>query len=72
MQFTTKDRDNDQYSVNCATSRHGAWWYKNCDTSNLNGLYRSGQSGDQGVVWDTFLNNHTSLKFAQMKLLNNQ
>ena len=69
MQFTTKDRDNDQYGGgNCATSRRGAWWYANCDTSNLNGMYRSGQSGHQGVVWDTFLNKEFSLKFAQMKL----
>ena len=51
MQFTTKDRDNDQYGGgNCAISRRGAWWYKSCDDSNLNGLYLSGQSGDQGVV----------------------
>ena len=69
MPFTTKDRDNDQRSSsNCASQRQGAWWYKNCDASNLNGLYHSGQSGEQGVVWDTFLNNFISLKFAQMKL----
>ena len=36
--------------------------------SNLNGLYRSGLSGGQGVVWQHFLNNQVSLKFAQMKL----
>ena len=70
MQFSTKDRDNDQTNVNCASSsyRHGAWWYKNCVVSNLNGLYRSGLSGDQGVTWYHFLNNWVSLKFAQMKL----
>ena len=68
MQFSAKDRDNDQSSGHCATAHHGAWWYTNCDASNLNGLYRSGQSGAQGVVWDTFLNKEFSLKFAQMKL----
>ena len=68
MQFSTKDRDNDQSSGHCATAHRGAWWYKNCDTSNLNGLYRSGLSGHQGIVWDTFRNNEYSLKFAQMKL----
>ena len=69
MQFTTKDRDNDCRSgVNCGTNYHGAWWYNNCLHSNLNGLYRSGLSGSQGVQWHHFLNNHISLKFAQMKL----
>ena len=70
MQFSTKDRDNDHSSGNCITTGgwRGAWWYKSCAHSNLNGLYRSGLSGGQGVVWDVFLNNHISLKFAQMKL----
>ena len=68
MQFSTKDRDNDQWSSNCATNNHGAWWYNACHHSNLNGLYRSGLDGWNGVVWYTFLNNRISLKFAQMKL----
>ena len=69
MPFSTKDRDNDQLSGNCAISRHGAWWYKGCTHSNLNGLYRSGLIGANGIQWHHFLNNDISLKFAQMKLL---
>ena len=68
MQFSTKDRDNGYYSGNCAREYHGAWWYKVCHNSNLNGLYRSGLSGAQGIHWQHFLNNSISLKFAQMKL----
>ena len=69
MQISTKDRDNDQWSGgNCATTWHGAWWYKACHDSNLNGLYLSGLSGNQGVQWGRFLNNAISLKFAQLKL----
>ena len=68
MQFTTKDRDNDRDSQNCASYHHGAWWYNACHYSHLNGLYRSGSSGWQGIVWYHFLNRVFSLKFAQMKL----
>ena len=71
MQFTTKDRDNDQYSGgNCVTTAawRGAWWYNNCAHSNLNGLYCSGLSGALGVTWLDFNGKWISLKFAQMKL----
>ena len=57
MAFTTKDRDNDKWSNNCATSYKGAWWYKDCYDSHLNGNY-----GD-GNCW-----NWCPLKGSQMKL----
>ena len=68
MQFSTKDRDNDRRGDSCANSHHGAWWYKICCQSILNGRYRSGSNNWDGVVWLTFLNNQVSLKFAQMKI----
>ena len=37
--FTTRDRDNDAFSYNCAKVYGGAWWYKICLHSNLNGKY---------------------------------
>ena len=42
MQLSTKDRDHDKSSGQCAVSYHGAWWYNNCHVSNLNGKYLNG------------------------------
>ncbi|XP_033749236.1 ficolin-1-like [Pecten maximus] len=50
--FTTYDSDNDLYHNNCASHRHGAWWYKSCCESNLNSRYQM-DNGDNGesVFW---------------------
>ena len=48
--FSTKDQDNDLSKGNCAThpAVQGAWWYGDCRTSNLNGVYRNG--ADNGTT----------------------
>ncbi|XP_068728947.1 ryncolin-1-like [Montipora capricornis] len=66
--FSTKDRDNDNTSGNCASSYKGAWWYKNCHNSNLNGLYLNGKSDPKGMDWFRWKNNHYSVKRSEMKI----
>ncbi|XP_031565954.1 ryncolin-1-like [Actinia tenebrosa] len=70
MAFTTKDSDNDAHNGNCAVSYKGAWWYKDCHNSNLNGLYHHGQhsSSADGVNWFHWKGHNYSAKRAEMKI----
>ena len=69
-QFTTYDRDNDLSSANCAVSDQGAWWYRSCTNSNLNGKYLRGANDCDGVRWYTFNTAVPcySYKWSEMKL----
>ena len=67
MAFSTKDRDNDRRSSNCAEVSTGAWWYNSCHHSNLNGQYLRNKSDGRGAEWDAF-RSYLSLKFTEMKL----
>jgi hypothetical protein len=46
--FSTEDRDNDVAVTNCAMSYKGAWWYKNCHRTNLNGKYGESRHSQVG------------------------
>ena len=66
--FTTKDRDNDMHSINCATKFKGPWWHSSgCFQANLNGKYNSSQYA-VGIMWFHWKRNYNSLKTANMKL----
>ena len=67
--FTTKDRDNDAATGNCAVEWHGAWWYRRCHRSNLNGKYRNVGPGDPtGLTWFYWKRSQYSMKRASMKI----
>ena len=73
QQFTTKDRDNDEWSSNCAVRFHGAFWYNSCHNANLNGKYiNSVTINDLGVVWYSWKDNHYSMKRVEMKIKPNK
>ncbi|XP_046863628.1 ficolin-2-like [Xenia sp. Carnegie-2017] len=69
MAFSTKDSDNNKTSMNCANEYNGAWWYKNCHASNLNGIYRHGQDFSYlvGINWHAWKGYFYFLKSTSMK-----
>ncbi|XP_066939780.1 techylectin-5A-like [Macrobrachium rosenbergii] len=70
-QFSAKDIDNDAHPPeSCSVMYKGAWWYKACHASNLNGQYLSGNhtSYADGVNWFAWLGHHYSLKKTEMKI----
>ncbi|XP_052564350.1 fibrinogen C domain-containing protein 1-like [Culex pipiens pallens] len=65
MKFTTFDVDNDEWDGNCASFTYGAWWYRNCYSSNLNGRHMQGLN-KTGMTWAAFRPNYYSLKVSRM------
>ena len=70
MAFSTMDRDNDVYTGHCAQMFTGAWWYKQCGLTRLNGVYHSSayNATIRGLSWYHFRGSYYSLKKVEMKL----
>ena len=79
QRFTTFDNDNDVHSTaNCGDAYKSDWWFKNCFTGNLNGIYHSGGKvtvAASGIPCGTktpFSDYHeNSLFFTEMKVRRN-
>ncbi|XP_059046165.1 fibroleukin-like [Achroia grisella] len=57
QKFSTLDADNDEWKDGaCALEHGGAWWYKECDKSNLNGKYSmsADEHRGQSIYWISF------------------
>ncbi|XP_034021068.1 fibrinogen alpha chain [Thalassophryne amazonica] len=75
MKFSTFDNDNDNWEENCAEMYGGGWWYNNCQSANLNGMYYKGKYDpdtntpyeiENGIVWVTYKPADYSLKTVRM------
>ena len=70
MEFSTIDKDNDEYQNNhCAKIYESAWWYKSCFFSSLNGRYSqtSEVAFGRGIQWSKWKQKKYSLKKSEMK-----
>uniref|UniRef100_A0A1E1W2X5 Fibrinogen C-terminal domain-containing protein n=1 Tax=Pectinophora gossypiella TaxID=13191 RepID=A0A1E1W2X5_PECGO len=57
QKYSTIDADNDEWKDGaCAVEHGGAWWYKECDKSNLNGKYSTtaDEHRGQSIYWISF------------------
>lgn len=76
MQFTTVDKDNDEWHSNCALKDQAGWWYRACGFSSLNGIYIRGGKTDaipggfiRGIIWYHWKKNYGySMKKTTMKI----
>ncbi|XP_071837510.1 ryncolin-1-like isoform X2 [Apostichopus japonicus] len=73
--FSTNDRDHDKFKyMNCAKKYQGAWWYKNCHYSNLNGDYHAADDNPKqdkrgvSISWKFLPGNYYNIKYTEMKI----
>ncbi|XP_055595769.1 ficolin-1-like [Uranotaenia lowii] len=69
--FTTLDADHDTHKDgNCAVYYTGAWWYRACHNSNLNGQYMRGKVDVHAkmMCWKAFRGHNYGLKRSRMMI----
>lgn len=67
MMFSTKDKDNDNSSEDCANKYRAGWWYSDCHCANPNGEYLAGHNTQDGVgiKYEDWQGQWYSLKYTQ-------
>ncbi|XP_021355180.1 fibrinogen-like protein A [Mizuhopecten yessoensis] len=70
LPFTTYDNEN-SFTGRCAEDASGAWWYKGCLDSNLNGLYIQDTGVDiyQSMVWCKFYSDRDYVPMMKTRML---
>ena len=71
QEFSTFDVDNDANSGNCADMFIGAWWYRSCFTSNLNGVYCGGGISATCNCWQSYSASYEALQESVMMMRRN-
>ncbi|XP_052273952.1 fibrinogen C domain-containing protein 1-A-like [Dreissena polymorpha] len=80
--FSTRDHDNDNSPANCARELRGGWWFNDCYSSNLNGVFIDhpfgartiGESYPQhplegtGLEWCPYKRRQYSMRSVEMKI----
>lgn len=66
--FSTKDRDNDVSSSNCAVDHYGAWWYRECRQSNLNGKFTAPDGAISSIYWLELPGPDYNIKYTEMMI----
>nr|KAG5688167.1 hypothetical protein BaRGS_001961 [Batillaria attramentaria] len=67
--FSTHDSDHDSSPINCAVLWRGAWWYRMCGSSNLNGVYlTSRRETYKSIYWFPWKNAWIVMKHVEMKM----
>ena len=68
VKFTTSDRDSDENpDVNCAVQKGFGWWFRGCNTCQLNGSPASGIDADKQLKYNTWTGKER-LQHAKMKV----
>ncbi|XP_039265138.2 microfibril-associated glycoprotein 4-like isoform X1 [Styela clava] len=69
MPFSTRDQDNDKWSLHCGDFTRGGWWFKSCMHSHLNGNYNGegdSRAGPAGLYWHHWKGSGHSLGGTEM------
>ena len=67
--FSAKDRDVDISDKHCASTYTGAFWYGNCLSANLNGVFPSDNSEVPGYIsWYWIKKKFGRITFSEMKI----